>query len=176
VLIGKIEMQQRKTQAEMPKMPISLGLKEDILTISTDDQRITSVALQTTPTKRRWKIPIMRSKDFFMGMICNKNKMDNASQRTSLIIYHQNIRSIRNKKELGIFLNDVCYNSDILCISEHHLSISYIFSMAKCKMATGFSHKWYKNGGVCILVKENVSYQELDLNNLSMKRVLKLVL
>ena len=28
-----------------------------------------------------------------------------------------------------------------------------------------------QNGGVCILVKEDLSYQELDLKNLSMERV-----
>jgi hypothetical protein len=27
-----------------------------------------------------------------------------------------------------------------------------------------------KNGGVCILVKDNISYQELDLTNLSMEK------
>ena len=76
-----------------------------------------------------------------MGMIYNKNKVDNSRQWTSLVIYHQNIRSIRNKKEeLDIFLNDACNYHDILCISEHHLSISElsIFSMTKYKMAAGF--------------------------------------
>ena len=65
-----------------------------------------------------------------MGMICNKNKVDNSSQWTSLVIYHQNIRSIRNKKEeLDIFLNDACNYPDILCISEHHLSVSELSTL-----------------------------------------------
>jgi hypothetical protein len=99
----------------------------------------------------------------------------NTSQQTSFVIYHQNIRSIRNKKELAIFLNDVCNNPDILCISEHHLSVSElsIFSVTKYKIATGFSRTVCKNGGVCILVKDNISYQKLDLNNFSMDTVLE---
>jgi hypothetical protein len=43
--------------------------------------------------------------------------------------------------------------------------------VAKYKMATGFSRNRCKNGVVCILVKDNVSYQELDLNIFSMEKV-----
>jgi hypothetical protein len=60
-----------------------------------------------------------------MGVTSNRNKLGNIRQVKSLVIYHQNIRSIKNKKEeLAIFLNDECNNPDIICISEHHLSVN----------------------------------------------------
>jgi hypothetical protein len=60
-----------------------------------------------------------------MGVTSNRNKLGNISQVKSLVIYHQNIRSIKNKKEeLAIFLNYEYNNPDIICISEHHLSVS----------------------------------------------------
>jgi hypothetical protein len=43
--------------------------------------------------------------------------------------------------------------------------------MTKYKRATGFSRNICKNGGVCILVKDNIPYQELDLTNLSIEKV-----
>jgi hypothetical protein len=61
----------------------------------------------------------------------------------------------------------------MLCISEHHLGVDElsIFSMTKYKMATGFSRNMSKNGGVCILVKNNITYQKLDLNKLKREKV-----
>jgi hypothetical protein len=48
-----------------------------------------------------------------MGMTSKRNKLGNASQMKSLIIYHQNIRSIKNKREeLALFLNDEVNNPD----------------------------------------------------------------
>jgi hypothetical protein len=69
------------------------------------------------------------------------------------------------------FLNDVCNNPDILCISEHHLSADElsILPMTKYKMATGFSRN--VDGGVCILVKNNITYQKLDLDKLNREKV-----
>jgi hypothetical protein len=58
-------------------------------------------------------------------MTSKRNKLENASQMKSLVIYHQKIRRIKNKKEeLAIFLNDEVNNPDIICISKHHLSES----------------------------------------------------
>jgi exonuclease III len=109
-----------------------------------------------------------------MGVTSNRNKLGNLSQVKSFVIYHQNIRSIKKKKkELTIFLNDECNNPDIICISEHHLSASELstFSMTEYKRATGFSHSICKNGEVCILVKDSILYQELDLSKLSMEKI-----
>jgi hypothetical protein len=75
-------------------------------------------------------------------------------------VYHQNIRSLKCKEaELLIFLIEECNSADIMCISEHHMDGSELsnFSMLGYKMAASFSRKIHKNGGVCILVKDNIS-------------------
>jgi hypothetical protein len=108
-----------------------------------------------------------------MGLTPNWNNMGNIIQTKSLIMYHQNIRSIKGKKEeLVNFLNDEGNKIYIVCINEHHLSVhELIFSMLENKMATGFSCSIFRNGGVCILVKDNILYQVLDLYNLSIEKI-----
>jgi hypothetical protein len=43
--------------------------------------------------------------------------------------------------------------------------------MIEYNMASGFSRHIYKNGGVCILVKDNILYQVLDLSSFSIERI-----
>jgi hypothetical protein len=43
--------------------------------------------------------------------------------------------------------------------------------MTEYNRATGFSRSICKNGRVCILVKDNILYQELDLSKLSMEKI-----
>jgi exonuclease III len=89
-------------------------------------------------------------------------------------MYHQNIGSIKNKKdELAILLTSEGRNPDIVCISEHHLSVNELctFSMIGYNMAAGFSRHIYENGGVCILVKDNILYQVLVLPSFSIERI-----
>ncbi|GFG40364.1 hypothetical protein Cfor_00561, partial [Coptotermes formosanus] len=64
-------------------------------------------------------------------------------------------------------------NPDIVRISEHHLSVNELctFSMIEYNMTTGFSWHIYKNGGVCILVKDNILYQVLDFSSFSIDRI-----
>jgi exonuclease III len=89
------------------------------------------------------------------------------------MVYHQNIRSVKPKKdELSIFLLEECNSPDIVCISEHHMhEIELLnFSILGYKLATGFSWKLYKNGGVCILVKDNISYQTVDVQDMCIEK------
>ena len=44
------------------------------------------------------------------------------------------------------------------------------------KMATGYSHKIYKNAGVCNLVKGNILYQAVDLHSICKEETLRHVL
>jgi hypothetical protein len=88
-----------------------------------------------------------------MGVTPSRNKIGNIIQTKSLVTYHQNIRSIKGKEELVIFLNDECNKPDIVCICVNEL---LTFSMLAYKMTTGFSRSIFRNGGVCILVKENI--------------------
>jgi exonuclease III len=109
-----------------------------------------------------------------MGLTLSKISLGNTAQTKSLVIYHQNIRSIKNEKdELAILLNSEGNNPDIVCISEHHLSVNELctFSMIEYNTATGFSWHVYKNGGVCILVKDNTLCQVLDLSSFSIERI-----
>jgi hypothetical protein len=79
----------------------------------------------------------------------NMNKMANIIQTKSLVVYHQNIRSIKDKKEeLVIFLNNECNKPDIVCISEHHLSVNELFSFYMLE---------YKIATICVLFLSEVS-------------------
>jgi hypothetical protein len=50
---------------------------------------VANTVLQTLSSKRHRKNPTMRSSDFFMGMIPNKNRMGNIIQTKSLVIEHK---------------------------------------------------------------------------------------
>ena len=45
------------------------------------------------------------------------------------------------------------------------------FSITGYKMATGYSHKIYKNAGVCILVEDNILYQAVYLHSMLRKKL-----
>jgi hypothetical protein len=49
--------------------------------------------------------------------------------------------------------------------------MSYLHFLSEYKRATGFSSNISKNGGVCSLVKDNISYQVLDLTNLIIETI-----
>jgi uncharacterized protein YerC len=70
----------------------------------------------------------------------NSNKVGNIMQTKSLDMYHQNIISIKCKKEeLVIFQNDQCNKPDIVCISDHFsVNVLFTFSMLEYKMLTNY--------------------------------------
>jgi hypothetical protein len=108
----------------------------------------------------------MRSNDFFVAVRSDRSKQTESINANFLTVYHQNIRSLKPKKdELSIFLLEECNSPDIVCISEHHMrEIELLnFSVLGYKLAACFSWKLYKNGRVCILVKDNISYQIVDV-------------
>jgi len=55
-------------------------------------------------------------------------------------------------------LSEECNNPDTVATSEHHMNDNELsnLSMPRYNVATGFSHKTYNNGRVCILVKYNI--------------------
>jgi len=66
-----------------------------------------------------------------------------------------------------------------VCVREHHnINDNALtnFSMNGYKMATGYSHKIYKNAGVCNLVKGNILYQAVDLHSICKEETLRHVL
>jgi hypothetical protein len=104
----------------------------------------------------------------------DRSKIGSSINTKPLNVYHQNTRSLKCKKdELLIFVIEECNSPDIVCISEHHMDGSELlnFSMLGYKMAAGFSCKIHKNGGVCILVKDNISYESVDLHCLCKENI-----
>jgi hypothetical protein len=52
-----------------------------------------------------------------------RSKIDSSIYSKSFIVYHQNIRSLKYKKEeLAIFLSEEYNKPDIVWISEHHMN------------------------------------------------------
>jgi hypothetical protein len=97
----------------------------------------------------------------------DRSKIGSSINTKPVTVYHQNIRSLKCKKdELLIFLIEACNSPDIMCIREHLMDDSELsnFSMLRYKMAAGFSCKIHKNGGVCILVRDNILYELVDLH------------
>ena len=107
-------------------------------------------------------MPKTKKKTFFMELTaCNKRKRIN-----SIIIYHQNIRSITNKSDelrINVQMN---YNRPcIICLTEHHLKGSEIikFSLGGYKLPSSFCRREFLGGGVCILISNNIIVQSIDL-------------
>jgi hypothetical protein len=69
--------------------------------------------------KRDRKCGKAKNEDFFMVLAShNVRKGTN-----SLIIYHQNVRSLNGKKyEISIMLQENCIIPHFICLSEHHMS------------------------------------------------------
>jgi hypothetical protein len=70
-------------------------------------------------------------------------------------------------------LSEECNNPGIVAISEHHMNDNELsnLSMPRYNVATGFSHKTYNNGRVCILVKDNILYGVMDLHRLCKENI-----
>jgi hypothetical protein len=71
--------------------------------------------------------------------IYNKSKNMN-----TIILYHQNIRSITNKiDELSIHMQKNCIGPHFICLTEHHLKETEItnFSLEGYKLASEFCTK-----------------------------------
>ena len=65
-------------------------------------------------------------------------------------------------------MSEECNNPDNVCTVEHHMNNNELpnLSMTRYSVATGFSLKTCNNGGVCILVKDNVLYRVFNLQRL----------
>jgi len=92
-----------------------------------------------------------------------KNNDDNRKQ---LVVYLQNIRSLKNKiNELLISLIDK--KPDILCLTEHHLRDYKISNtcIPTFKLAAKYCRHHRKQGGVCIYIHESLDFKNISLLN-----------
>jgi hypothetical protein len=104
--------------------------------------------------------------------MCNKSKNMN-----TIILYHQNIRSITNKNdELSILMQKNCIGPHFICLTEHHSKETEItnFSLEGYKLASEFCRKKSLGGGVCMLINKNLVYLSMDLNQLCHEKTLKI--
>jgi len=103
--------------------------------------------------------------------------IDKRKEINNLTIYHQNIRGLNKKKdEINIMLPESQGRLHLICLSEHHMRqeemLDFIFP--GYKLANCFCHKTYSNGGVCILARNDMTYQAIDLNKLCKEKVFEI--
>ena len=86
---------------------------------------------------------------------------DSFTRNNSVIVYHQNIRSVTNRSdEISINLQMNHIEPHLICLTEHHLTNSEIikFSLDGYTLASSFCRKYFQGGGVCILISNNIGF------------------
>ena len=102
----------------------------------------------------------------------NKRKEAN-----NLIIFHQNIRSLNKKQdELNIMLQECQDRPHFICLSEHHMKKEEMLDLTlpDYKLASCFCREKYTKGGVCILVRNDIKCQAIDLNNICKEKIFEI--
>lgn len=103
-----------------------------------------------------------------------KNKW---KENNNLIVYHQNIRSLNKKKdEISIMLQEIKEKPHLICLSEHHIrkEESLDFILPDYKLANIYCREINLKGGVCILVRNDMTYQSIDLTNLCKEKTFEI--
>jgi len=101
-----------------------------------------------------------------------------ASKSTnSLIIYHQNIRSLMSKKdELNIIMQDKIVSPHLICLSERCLKTHEItkFSLNNYKIAASFCREGVSKGGICIMAGHNIQFTTIDLLKFCIEKIFEI--
>jgi hypothetical protein len=107
---------------------------------------------------------------FFMELeLGNKGK-----ESDNFVIYHQNIMSLNSKKEeMSLILQASSIRPHIICISEHHMKKQEMlnFTLIGYKSASSFCQERFLKGGVCILIRNDISYLTIHLGKLCKEKV-----
>jgi hypothetical protein len=87
--------------------------------------------------------------------------------KKDFVIFHQNIRGLKNNKvdELSIFLS--ANLPHIICLTEHHLGVNEIDAIvaANYSLGTKFCRNTFKNGRVCIFfTHESIQFTNINFN------------
>jgi len=129
----------------------------DSLTMRDTDQNLTPKGPRTS--SRQKKPPTTKNNDFFM---VKDNKMTGINFIT---IFHQNICGLRKKTDE---LKSSMYPNfpHILCFSEHHLK-NFVLDQINIdgyNLGAAYCRQIVKRGGVCIFVRNNLNYTNIDLS------------
>jgi hypothetical protein len=75
--------------------------------------------------------------------------------------------SLNSKKD------EMSLRPHIICISEHHMNKQEMlnFSLTGYKSASSFCRERFLKGGVCILIRNDISYLTIDLGKLCKEKV-----
>lgn len=96
------------------------------------------------------------------------NELELDKTDDNIMIYHQNIRGLRNKRTemLNSLLPEL---PQILCITEHHLREFELESspIEHYKLGAKFCRGNLKDGGTCIFVHESISFITINLQEFS---------
>lgn len=90
-------------------------------------------------------------------------------------LVHQNIRGLLSKIDcVEVFIDSE--NPDIICLTEHYLKSAEfdILKLAGFHSITAYCRSHTKGGGVCILMKENITYQRIDVAEFSEENICEL--
>jgi hypothetical protein len=104
-------------------------------------------------------------------------KSNKSKDMNTIILYHQNIRSITNKiDELSIIMQKNCIGPHFVCLTEHHLNETEItkLSLEGFKLASEFCRKKSLEEGLCILINKNLFYHSMDLNHFCQEKTLEI--
>ena len=84
----------------------------------------------------------------------------------SLMIFHQNIRGLSHKSD-ELLQSILSSNSQVLCFSEHHMSLDEInsFHLNQYILGSQFCRQNFKHGGVSIFISTNLQFSIVDLSN-----------
>jgi len=102
---------------------------------------------------------------------------EKGKKSNNLTINHQNIRSLNKKKdELNIMLQENQGRPHLICLSEHHMGKEEMkdFSFPGYKLVNCFCRETYSKGGVCILARNYIIYQAINLNKLCNEKVFEI--
>jgi hypothetical protein len=104
-------------------------------------------------------------------IIFRVNKGDN----NTLILLHQNIRGLVSKKnEVIASLTLDKINPHFLCFSEHHTADNNLSFVSSDNYVLGscYSRCMYQKGGVCIYVRNELCFSQVDLLTYYLEKIL----
>ena len=84
----------------------------------------------------------------------------------SLMIFHQNIRGLSHKSD-ELLQSILSSNSQVLCFSEHDMSLDEInsFHLNQYILGSQFCRQNFKHGGVSIFISTKLQFSIVDLSN-----------
>jgi hypothetical protein len=92
--------------------------------------------------------------------------MVNSGKSNNLKVLHHNIESLNNKiLELSLFIHDSDIMIDVLCFTEHWISVDQIsmINLDQYSLRSKFCRTTKKGGGSCIFVRDSLQTNKSDI-------------